>query len=90
LAVNRDRHPVSAPRAPPAGIPESAPRCAQCVRLQHVLQEELGQELTGIALLLTAARRSPDGDPGLGTALARISDLLSAAIAACRCSSQRC
>jgi hypothetical protein len=86
LAVDRVRHSASAPQMPPPRSPGSAPRCTRCDRLEHVLHEELGQELTGIALLLAAMRRSLDGDPDLGAALARINELLSVAIADCRCS----
>jgi hypothetical protein len=64
--------------------PLPAPHCARCARLEHLLHEELGQELTGITLMLTAARRAPASAPGLDTALANITGLLARAIGRCR------
>jgi len=58
--------------------------CVRCAELEHLLQEEIGQQLTGITLLLTAARRAPATDSALDQALDTITNLLAGAIERCR------
>jgi hypothetical protein len=64
--------------------PSPAFECDRCAGLEQLLQEEIGQELTGIALLVTAARRAPATPATLDTTLATITDLLGRTIARCR------
>ncbi len=58
--------------------------CARCADLEHLLHEDIGQQLTGIALLLAAARRAPMSPAEFNQALANINDLLLNAIGRCR------
>jgi signal transduction histidine kinase len=53
-------------------------------RLEHLLHEEVGQELAGIALILGAVRRSPgDRTAEREVQLRRIADLLTVAMGRC-------
>jgi hypothetical protein len=64
-------------------------RCTECARLEYILHEQLGQELTGIALMLEATRRAAPSDPSLDATLARISHLLANGIDRCRFTPRR-
>lgn len=54
-------------------------------RLEYRLQEEVGQELAGIAMLLAAARQAaPAGDAASTRAMNEVARLLDVAISHCR------
>lgn len=74
--------PSARPPITPTGLRIERLRAA---RLEYRLQEEVGQELAGIALLLAAARQAAaPGDAASTRAMDEVARLLDAAISHCR------